>query len=141
MVSCEDLQSLSLTIWETLTEEADPPLYEPPAADPDDLRAEVSIAGAWTGYVDVRVSRARAGRLAARLFGRDAVGPDELRDGVLELANILGGNAKALLPGPCDLSLPRARPAGADHDDGVERREVAIGRPSDPLVVRLVRIG
>jgi CheY-specific phosphatase CheX len=36
----------------------------------------------------------------------EAISPDELRDAVGEVANILGGNVKTLIAGKCRLSLP-----------------------------------
>ena len=42
------------------------------------------------------------------MFGLEpaAAGLEEVRDALGELTNMLGGNLKALLPGPCFLGLP-----------------------------------
>lgn len=40
--------------------------------------------------------------------------PDDIRDALGELANMLAGNVKALLPEPCAISLP-AVAFGPDH--------------------------
>jgi Chemotaxis phosphatase CheX len=68
--------------------------------------------------VQVRVAGPLAHALATRMFASDDPSTGDLLDAVGELANILGGNIKALLftlSGPARLSLPSAvlgRPAG-----------------------------
>lgn len=68
----------------------------------------VQIRGAWEGSVYIQAPRALVQRAAAIMFGMDeaAVGPDEMSDALGELTNIVGGNVKAVLPSPCELSLP-----------------------------------
>lgn len=70
--------------------------------------ASVTINGEWNGYVSVVCSRPLARRAAASMFGvtSDAVTADQIQDALAELANIIGGNVKALLPCPSQLSLP-----------------------------------
>lgn len=70
--------------------------------------ASVTINGEWNGYVSVVCSRPLARRAAASMFGvtSDLVTADQLQDTLSELANIIGGNVKALLPSPSKLSLP-----------------------------------
>lgn len=68
----------------------------------------VGIAGRWDGAVIVDCSPAVAHLLASLMFGvpSDEVDRDQIEDALGELANMVGGNLKALLPGPCTLSLP-----------------------------------
>jgi chemotaxis protein CheX len=71
----------------------------------------VAIEGTWEGTVSVRMAPPLAEVLAAAMFG---VRPDELtrceiEDAVGEVANMTGGGVKALLRGPCELSLPAVR--------------------------------
>jgi hypothetical protein len=86
--------------------------------------------------VQVRVAGRLAHALTTRMFASDAPSTGDLLDAVGELANILGGNVKALLftlSGPARLSLPSAvlgRPAGlppARH---------AVPTPRDGALVR-----
>ncbi len=70
--------------------------------------ASVAISGTWSGEVSVVCSRPLARRAAASMFGvsSDVVTADQIQDALAELANIIGGNVKALLPCPSELSLP-----------------------------------
>ena len=70
--------------------------------------ASVAINGEWNGQVSVVCSRPLARRAAASMFGMtsDQVGTEHIEDALAELANIIGGNVKALLPCPSQLSLP-----------------------------------
>jgi chemotaxis protein CheX len=54
-------------------------------------------------------SRTAAKRAAAAFLAMepDEVGPEDLSDVLGELANIVGGNVKAMLPPGCFLSLPQ----------------------------------
>jgi len=58
--------------------------------------------------VVVRCSAAAARNAAAALLGveLDDVTTEDVTDALGELANIIGGNVKSLLPEPCALSLP-----------------------------------
>ncbi len=69
----------------------------------------VRITGAWEGRVEVTLSAPLARSAAALMFGMELeeVGDAEIGDAVGELANITGGNVKALLPGPSSLSTPQ----------------------------------
>ena len=73
-----------------------------------EVHSSVSISGAWTGHV-VYASSALAARKAAAAFmavGPEEVSQEDLSDVLGELANIVGGNVKAMLPAGCFLSLP-----------------------------------
>jgi chemotaxis protein CheX len=77
---------------------------------PGDARyiGTVHITGSWSGSVVVECPEAFGRIVAATMFESepDAVAEDELVDVVGELANMLGGNVKALLEGESMLSLP-----------------------------------
>ena len=68
----------------------------------------VNIAGAWDGAVAVQCGEDLVRQAAVAMFGLapDAVSQGEMHDALGELANMVGGNFKALLPEPCTLSLP-----------------------------------
>ncbi|MFN7701640.1 MAG: chemotaxis protein CheX [Deltaproteobacteria bacterium] len=85
-----------------------PPLAAAPETEPG-VVACVSISGAWSGDVRVRLSPALARRLAREILQIEAASTDDagVRDVAGEVANMIGGNLKALLPEPCRLSLPR----------------------------------
>jgi CheY-specific phosphatase CheX len=68
----------------------------------------VQISGAWEGAVLIQVPMSVARAAAATMFETQPseTSQDEVRDALGELANMIGGNIKALLPGPTQLSLP-----------------------------------
>lgn len=77
----------------------------------------VQITGAWDGAVTLDIPLQLARRAAAAMFmvdPPDDVAADQMHDTVGELTNIVGGNLKALLPGPCYLTMP-AVAAGTDY--------------------------
>ena len=69
----------------------------------------MSITGSWTGHVVYACSTVAARRAAAAFLAMesDEVSQEDLSDVLGELANIVGGNVKAMLPPGCFLSLPQ----------------------------------
>lgn len=82
----------------------------PSTAGEAECAASISIEGAWNGAVIVACSRQLARQAAATMYccPVDQVDDASWRDTLNELANIMGGNLKALLPGPSHLGLPEA---------------------------------
>jgi chemotaxis protein CheX len=76
---------------------------------PSEVHSSVSITGSWTGHVVYACSNAAARRAAAAFLAMevDEVSQEDLSDVLGELANIVGGNVKAMLPPGCFLSLPQ----------------------------------
>jgi len=111
----DDIKEIARTIWATLFEL---PLEDGDAArlGPDStVTSCVQIDGAWHGAVVLQCPLTLARTLTAAMFQADtAPEPDEVHDALGELANMLGGNIKALLPGPSRISLP-AVAAGSDY--------------------------
>jgi chemotaxis protein CheX len=68
----------------------------------------VHISGSWAGSVVVECPEVFGRLVAASMFDSEPseVADDELVDVIGELANMLGGNVKALLEGESSLSLP-----------------------------------
>ena len=103
----------------------------------------VQITGAWEGAVTVHCSEKLARVLTAAMFMVDPgdTTHEEVADALGELANMVGGNVKALLPEPCRISLPAVA-------DGMDYRlSVPGARPvtavtwtcqGEPLMVRLL---
>ncbi|MBI1758553.1 MAG: chemotaxis protein CheX [Actinobacteria bacterium] len=73
-----------------------------------EVSAAVSVTGAWRGHVVVACSSAASRHAAAALLGVELadVSGDDIADALGELANVIGGNVKSLLPEPSALSLP-----------------------------------
>jgi chemotaxis protein CheX len=72
------------------------------------LGASVQITGPWDGAVVVACDTDFGRRVAAAMFGDDAtsMSDEEIADAVGELANMIGGNVKALVGEGTALSLP-----------------------------------
>lgn len=80
--------------------------------------AWVDMHGDWAGRASVTTERATADDLARALLqlpDSEPVGADDLQDAFGEVANVVGGNVKALLPTHGALGLPHV----ADEDPGL----------------------
>jgi chemotaxis protein CheX len=111
VVNENDLAEMVEQVWVSyLDPEGAHPLV--PTRDenqPSEVHSSVSITGSWSGHV-VYASSTAAARKAAAAFlavGEDEVSDDDLSDVLGELANIVGGNVKAMLPPGALLSLPQ----------------------------------
>jgi len=83
---------------------------EPPRADRAraDVVAGIHISGAWNGSVLVTCSTTFAHATAAAMLDVPVgeLSEDDLSDAIGEIANMIGGSVKAVLPEPSVLSLP-----------------------------------
>ena len=72
------------------------------------LTAAVHLAGAWDGAVLFECNRGQACRFAGRFLSADPSDDvdDVVRDVLGEIANMMGGNLKCLLPHGVSLSTP-----------------------------------
>jgi chemotaxis protein CheX len=106
----QDIRDITETVWTNVLS------VSAEASEDDPLRSLagrvytgcVQISGAWEGAVTLRCSLHLARTVAATMYELGPVEPstDEVRDALGELTNMVGGNIKALLPGPTHLSLP-----------------------------------
>jgi chemotaxis protein CheX len=73
-----------------------------------EVHSTVSITGSWHGHIVYASSQYAAKKAAAAFLAMepDEVGQEDISDVLGELANIVGGNVKAMLPAGCFLSLP-----------------------------------
>ena len=100
----------------------------------DTLSAWVDITGPWTGSVVLTTGRQTAADLTRALLREAApelLEHEDVADAFGEIANVVGGNVKAALPGPSTLGLPEVGQAPAvRHPDDVCRLDVLWrGRP------------
>lgn len=107
-VAIADIAGVTVKIWQSvlgleLTEQREGFQIPSPM-----LLGCVQISGAWTGAVEIASSEPMARSAAALMLQLDAaeLGDGDVRDAFGELANMIGGNLKALLPGPSQLSPP-----------------------------------
>lgn len=114
----DDLVHITEQVWTSyLDPDGSSPLLMVPTEGASDVCAAVSVTGAWRGHVVVECSTAASRHAAAALLGvetTEVTGAD-VADALGELANIIGGNVKVLLPEPCALSLPYVVAAAGAH--------------------------
>lgn len=77
-------------------------------ADGPAMVGVVGISGAWQGAVAVECGLDHARAAAEAMFAADpgTLSAEEVADAWGELANMVGGNVKSLLPAPSALSVP-----------------------------------
>lgn len=77
-------------------------------ADSAAITTAVDISGAWQGTIAMSFPRPLARRLTSALDeGAEPPSESEVTDALCEIVNMVGGNLKAMLPGPSELSPPR----------------------------------
>ncbi|SSC23341.1 Chemotaxis phosphatase CheX, partial [Klenkia terrae] len=91
----------------------------PPVAGPS---AWVTVTGPWNGLVVLTCDQAGTAdltRSVLQMRADEEATEEDVDDVLRELANILGGNVKSLLPGPSVLGLPEtgAAPLRASDED------------------------
>jgi chemotaxis protein CheX len=141
-----ELTEITERVWGSLVESPllpRQPGQPAPAPGSRTFTGCVQITGAWEGAVTVHCSERLARLLTAAMFmvDPDDTSAEEVTDALGELANMVGGNVKALLPEPCRISLPAVA-------DGMDYRlSVPGARPvsavtwtcgGEPLMVRLL---
>lgn len=144
--SIDDIRAVTENVFASLTDFA----VETTIADQIDrtghryVTAAVSITGEWEGTVAVACSDELARLITGTFFGVDPLeaDPGEINDAVGEIANMIGGNVKALMPAPSQLSLPTVT-TGIDYvvtfpGTREESRE-AFFVDGEPLFVSILR--
>jgi chemotaxis protein CheX len=135
----EDVQALTAETCEAVLGLEVRPTTEAPPPDSACLRGRVTVTGAWQGAVTVACTPSFAQAAADRIFeapgGRAS--PEEVRDALGELANIIGGGVKSLMPSPSRLSMPVVTEGQGWRDAEPARpvREVWFDCSGEPLVV------
>ncbi len=138
----DEISQVTTTVWDSvlgvpLVREA-----EVPPGPPRAVFGCVQFTGAWEGAVTIECSADFARRAAGTMFGvaPEAASVSDTQDAIGELANMTGGNIKALLPEPCRLSLPTVT-EGADFSTrvagGTLVTTVAFDCEGSPLIIRL----
>jgi chemotaxis protein CheX len=136
-----DLEGITRALWETLFEL---PLNVAPTAPLGSdgvVTACVHIVGEWRGAVMLQCGMPLARTLAAQMFQAESAPTlEDVRDALGELTNVIGGNVKALFPGPSRISLP-AVAVGSDYQLGVVESSPVTAVPFEcagqPLLITL----
>ena len=109
LIDAPTVESIASEAWVALVGEDEVLIPLPGDLPVDPVAAWVDVVGPWTGSVVLTTGRKTAAELTRALLGPAA--PEELEDEDVadafgEIANVVGGNVKAALPGPSGLSLP-----------------------------------
>ena len=114
LIDSGTVQSIADEVWVALLGE-DEYLVPIPAELPDEtVSAWVTVTGPWMGSVALTCAPATAEeltRVVLRAHPPEELDTEDVDDALGELANVLGGNVKSLLPGPSTLGLPVVGPA------------------------------
>jgi chemotaxis protein CheX len=106
--SSEDLECVARDVWTSFLDEDVGLVAGDQGVADDRVTACVHLSGAFSGSVTVQCSDSAARDAAAVLFAIPVgeVTDGEVVDAIGEIANMVGGNVKSMLPGPSNLSLP-----------------------------------
>jgi len=117
-----------------------------PAIDVPDasytIGASVQLMGDWAGAIVVGCDATFGAEAAGAMFGTDpaTVTQEEISDALGELANMIAGNVKPLLPGTATISLPTVV-RGEEIHLGIPGAQVWVGltyrRGETVLMVRV----
>ena len=101
--------SIAEEAWIALVGEDEVLVPVPDELPADALSSWVDVVGPWTGSVVLTTGRRTAEDLTRALLRESApevLEEEDVVDAFGEIANVVGGNVKAALPGPSALSLP-----------------------------------
>ncbi len=141
VISDDEVVEISRDVWSSfLNAELEPVQLPPDAADDERMTGFVRVTGAWQGTVLIESSRAVALAAAAAMFdmAESELSCEEIVDAWGELANMIGGNLKCLVPSPSQLSIPLVAAGGISEDDDllagtVRQNHVAFSWDGRPL--------
>lgn len=143
-VTADDVTAIAREVWSFLGLELEPLHGElDRVLDGDGLCGVVGISGAWRGSVSLECSTAHAEAAAEAMFAAEpgTLSTDEVADALGELANMVGGNIKSLLPAPSALSVPSVTAAERVDVPGAElARRVQLAPLGAPLRNAAIRI-
>ena len=110
LLDSETVQSIADEVWPSLVGDGESflPVPVPPPAEV--ISAWVDITGPWTGSVVLTCAPATAEALTESVLMTrppTVVDDEDVADALGELANVLGGNIKSVLPGESTLGLPQ----------------------------------
>jgi hypothetical protein len=147
LIDEDTVQSIAQEAWSALIGD-DEFLVPLPGGLPDDaVSSWVEVVGPWNGAVVLTCGRSTAEQLSRCLLAEHAppvLDAEDVADGLGELANVVGGNVKAVLPGPSVLGLPEVGTAPEAGPDSLRvdllwrgqsltiTVQGSAGAPSDP---------
>jgi len=130
----DDLARIVQSVFQTMMDLEATASGTPWIHAPDTITSAVHFVGTWRGAALVECGAQPACQFAARFMGigLPAAIDDDVRDVMGELANMVAGNLKSLLPKGVDLSMPSVV-VGSDYSlhvcgvNAMERRTFSSG--------------
>ncbi len=119
LIATATVESIAQEAWISLVGEEEVLVPLPGEAVVDPVSSWVDIVGPWTGSVVLTTGRRTAEELTRALlrdYAPDVLEDEDVADAFGEIANVVGGNVKAALPGPSGLSLPDVGEAPAPRN-------------------------
>jgi chemotaxis protein CheX len=128
------VEAIAGDAWVALVGEDEVLVPVPGDLPADPLCAWVDVIGPWTGSVVITAGRQTAAELTRALLAEAApelLDHEDVADAFGEIANVVGGNVKAALPGPSTLGLPEVgqAPAVRNPEDVCRIDVLWRGRP------------
>lgn len=125
--SLDDIIALTQQVSDSVLGMSAEPLPDVSVPHQSEVIASVQISGEWQGAVVLTCGRSVAEAITEAMFAMDpgTTSQEELDDAMGEMANMIGGNIKGLVPGPSQLSLPTV----------VEGKEISATVPGSQLAV------
>jgi chemotaxis protein CheX len=104
----QDIRQFTETIWDAVLHLPIAPSGPVDLSQGDTFAVTVRISGAWRGEVLFGCRHSFAERAASIMFalGKSQLDEFDIKDAVTELANMIGGQWKSLVPGPSSLLIP-----------------------------------
>jgi chemotaxis protein CheX len=138
--SADDLEVITREVWTSFLDGDPAGLIATSSEMPaDKITGCVHLTGAYTGSIMLQCSPPAARQAAAALFSiaPENVTQSEVVDAIGEIANMVGGNVKSMLPGPSALSLPSVVQGLLSVPGAQVVREVQLSWHAQPLFVSL----
>jgi chemotaxis protein CheX len=128
------VQAIAEEAWTALVGEDEVLVPLPGDLPADRLSSWVHVVGPWTGSVVLTTGRQTAADLSRALLrsaAPEVLDHEDVADAFGEIANVVGGNVKAALPGPSALGLPEVGegPAVGNPGDVVRVDVLWRGQP------------
>ena len=131
------IESIAQDAWTALVGEEEFLLPVPSVLPDTVVSSWVDIVAPWTGSIVLTTGRDTAEELCRSLLGPacpPVVDEEDVADAFGEIANVVGGNVKAALPGPCGLSLPQVGEAPTVRNPEDQVRVDVLWR-GEPVVI------
>ena len=110
LLEAATVQAIADEVWLSLVGDGEVFVPVPAPRPAEAVSAWVQISGPWNGAVVLTCAPATAEALTESVLRARppaTVDDEDVADALGELANVLGGNIKSVLPGPSSLGLPQ----------------------------------